>query len=269
LIAHSDSDKETSANFYPNGGDDVLLFNGDGTATIYSLGCANLQVYYAETANYLAAYAYTNVCGYPGIIPPAAFNDNVTLTAYPAQNTSISPLSNDEAHTGSLKATGIDLDPNTAGIQRSFYSPAVGTFEVDTVSGIVNYTPFPAFVGEGSINYVVYDSKNSKSNVAKILINLPLSSVPAMRATELFTPNNDGLNDAFVIGNMILNRENQLKIFDRNGAELFAKKNYNNDWYGELSDGRQAENGIYYYTLIETGNGGETRELKGSVELKR
>jgi gliding motility-associated-like protein len=94
------------------------------------------------------------------------------------------------------------------------------------------------------------------------------TDVSALKATELFTPNNDGLNDAFVIGYVNLDKENQLKIFDRNGQELFTKNNYKNDWQGELSNGKTAENGIYYYVFTEN-DGDKTRELKGSVELKR
>jgi len=268
LIASSDSDKETYANFYLNGGDDVLSMNGDGTAYIYAIGCANVQVYYNETANYLSGYASTTVCGHLGLIPPTAYNDNITLI-YPPEKTTFNPLTNDEAHTGTIKITGIDLDPSTPGIQRTFDSPALGTFEVDTINNVIIYTPFTAFIGKGLISYAVYDSKETRSNVAEFVIDLPQSKVPDLRATELFTPNNDGLNDAFVIGYTILSRKNKLTIFDRNGAELFTRSDYANDWKGELANGKQAENGIYYYTYTEGGDGDEVRELKGSVELRR
>ena len=90
----------------------------------------------------------------------------------------------------------------------------------------------------------------------------------ALKATELFTPNNDGLNDAFVIGHTTLGKTNILKIYDRNGEELFTLNNYKNDWSGDMPNGGEAENGIYYFYFRE-GDGDDQRELKGAVELKR
>lgn len=267
LVATSTSD--ATAQFYPvDPYEQIILIDGGGLAYVNQEGCVDVTVHYEETNNYLAADRITSVCGYTVLLPPVAFNDNLNLN-YPVNSAvSINPLTNDEAYTGTLKASGIDLDPSEEGIQRRYYSPALGKFEVDTLLGVVIYTPFEGFMGNGSIDYVLYDSKGSASATAKIFVNITSLSEPvALRATELFTPNNDGLNDAFVI-NTVLGKENELKIFDRNGAELFTKNNYNNDWYGELPNGKKAENGIYYYTFKEQ-NGEKTRELQGVVELRR
>lgn len=255
---------------YVSGDYDSVVVSDDGTAYTYGEGCVEVRVYYAETANYLEASAITDVCGYALLLPPAAFDDHVDLV-FPVQSAvSISPLLNDEAYTGFIDPTALDLDPSKEGIQREYISPALGKFVADSVTGIVTYTPFQGFLGNGSIDYVIYDSKKSPSPIAKIYVNVsvPADAIPALRATELFTPNSDGLNDAFVIGYVDLTKENQLKIFDRNGQELYTKQNYSNDWLGELSNGKIAENGIYYYIFTE-GSGDKTRTLKGAVELKR
>lgn len=258
--------------FYISSGDyDSLYVYYDGETYTYGEGCVQVQVYYYETNNYLSASAYATVCAYEKLIVPAAFDDQVNL-AYPVEAAvSLNPLANDEAYTGNLDPAGLDLDPSKAGVQHQYVSPALGKFEADTVTGVVTYTPFQGFVGSGSIDYVVYDSKNSASPVAKIFVTVtaPVAEIPALKATELFTPNNDGLNDAFVIGNTQLGKTNQLIIFDRNGAELFTKNDYINDWTGELSNGKTAENGIYYYIFTEEVDGEKTRELKGVVELRR
>ncbi len=133
----------------------------------------------------------------------------------------------------------------------------------------MTYTAFSGFLGTSSINYVVYDSKGTPSAKSKINVTVtPAKDVSDLRATELFTPNNDGLNDAFVIGHVIVPNQNQLKVFDRNGQEIFSKSNYQNDWRGELENGELAENGVYYFTYIEN-DGDKTRELRGAVELRR
>ncbi len=265
------STSDGTPEFTVSSGDyDSLYVYYTGETYTYGVGCVQVQVLYYETDNYLSAYAYAPVCAYEKLILPAAFDDQVSLTFPVETAVTFNPLANDEAFTGSIDPAGLDLDPKTPGIQHQFISPALGKFDADPVTGIVTYTAFEGFVGTGSIEYVVYDSKNSASPVAKIgiVISKPATELSPLRATELFTPNNDGLNDAFVIANFVVGGENQLKIFDRNGQELYTENNYENDWRGELSNGKTAENGIYYYVFTEN-TGEEVRELKGVVELRR
>jgi gliding motility-associated-like protein len=75
---------------------------------------------------------------------------------------------------------------------------------------------------------------------------------------NIFTPNNDALNDVFFVRNLPTN-EGKLTISDRWGIQVFSTSSYKNDWAGEgLADG------VYYYTLQTTK---ETK--KGWVEILR
>lgn len=252
------------------GGDPILelVGNFNNQVYIYGEGCARLSVHYPETNNYLEGYSQTNVCGYLELIPPAAFDDEVDLI-YPVQGTvTIDVLDNDESYTGTIVPSAVDLNPDKAGIDAIYISPAMGKFETNAF-GMVTFTAFEGFIGTGYINYVIYDSKGSRSEAAKITVNITATvEVSSLQATELFTPNDDGLNDAFVIGYMTSTKQNKLWIYDRNGQELFTKNNYNNDWNGDLPNGKKAENGIYYFVFTE-GDGDGSRELKGAVELRR
>ena len=79
-----------------------------------------------------------------------------------------------------------------------------------------------------------------------------------------FSPNNDGVNDVFVIRGLPIN--SNLIVFDRLGRTLFESKNYQNDWDGKNNRGELLPTGTYWYILtIE----GIFSKYKGSIYLKR
>jgi gliding motility-associated-like protein/uncharacterized delta-60 repeat protein len=247
----------------------ILEDLGSGYVAILAEGCAQVQVTVFETQNYLQGTAITTVCGYINPEAPIAYADDVTLIYTVDSKATINVLANDEGRTGTVDPAGVDLDPSTPDVQDTVYvSPALGRFSVDTL-GNVTYVPFQGFIGSGSITYTIRDSYGLVSEPGTLTVTQSTTKdVPSLKATELFTPNNDGLNDAFVIGWVDLKKENRLKVFDRNGQELFTQNNYRNDWTGDLPNGKEAENGIYYYVFQEGGDG-DQRELKGVVELRR
>lgn len=250
----------------------------DGTAYVQFLtantvkligeGSSTVSATFAATQNYEQATAVALITGYTESLPPDANADEAELVFGTEVNISIDILGNDEAFTGVIVPLATDLDPSTPRRDSFFVSPSLGLFELDS-TGIVTYTPFSGFIGSGEITYTIRDSKGLKSLPGIIHVAvIPKVDPPALKATEMVTPNNDGLNEAFVIGFVNLDKENKLKIFDRNGQELFTKDNYQNDWNGELPNGTLAENGIYYYVFIE-GTAEDQRELKGAVEIRR
>ena len=81
-----------------------------------------------------------------------------------------------------------------------------------------------------------------------------------------FTPNGDGSNDVFYIGNIEQYPDNVLEIYNRYGQKVFTKTGYQNDWDGKfLNDELPA--GTYFYILdTKTSSGGKH---KGSVTIVR
>ncbi len=61
---------------------------------------------------------------------------------------------------------------------------------------------------------------------------------------NVFTPNNDGVNDFFVIKNLENYLSNNLVVFNRWGKKVYEQVNYNNDW-----DGGNLADGVYFYVL--------------------
>jgi gliding motility-associated-like protein len=68
-----------------------------------------------------------------------------------------------------------------------------------------------------------------------------------------FTPNNDGINDVWVIQNLADYIDCHIQVFDRYGQRVFESKGYTNPWDGTYK-GRSIPFGTYYY-IIEPGNG--------------
>jgi len=95
------------------------------------------------------------------------------------------------------------------------------------------------------------------------LIEIPYS----FQAPNIFTPNNDGMNDFFSLN--VENIENWIcEIYNRWGiriAELSAK---NNSWDGRTTSGEMCNDGVYYYTFSAGVNEKIITE-KGFIQLLR
>jgi gliding motility-associated-like protein len=63
---------------------------------------------------------------------------------------------------------------------------------------------------------------------------------------SIFTPNEDGKNDSFIIPSLNQYEENQVTIFNRWGDQVFHSDNYQNDWKG-THNGNTLPVGTYYY----------------------
>jgi gliding motility-associated-like protein len=61
---------------------------------------------------------------------------------------------------------------------------------------------------------------------------------------NILTPNNDGLNDSFIIDGLQFVEGARLKVYNRWGKKIYDNSSYKNDWNGE-----NAPDGVYFYTL--------------------
>ncbi|MDA3879416.1 MAG: gliding motility-associated C-terminal domain-containing protein [Prolixibacteraceae bacterium] len=141
--------------------------------------------------------------------------------------------------------------------------PYNGTAYVNEWYGIT-YTPNIDFEGEDSLIYSVCDYYNI-CDTAVVIINVrDLISPP-----ELFTPNNDGDNDRYVIKGLERYPDNHFIVYNRWGNKIYEQSGYYNDWDG-FSNVRSAVGnkklpiGVYYYILKY----GE-KEKAGALFLER
>lgn len=79
-----------------------------------------------------------------------------------------------------------------------------------------------------------------------------------------FTPNNDGDNDTWYIGNIQKYPKNRLEIYNRNGQLVYAKASYLNEWNG-TNFGDALPSATYYF-ILDLGTG---EKVHGSVTIVR
>jgi gliding motility-associated-like protein len=92
----------------------------------------------------------------------------------------------------------------------------------------------------GNYNIKVVTTNNSyisESNWITCVVPEP----PTIVIPNVFTPNNDGVNDLFVIRNLNLYSHRPLVIYNRWGNVVYKTIQYNNDW-----DGDNVPDGVYY-----------------------
>lgn len=87
----------------------------------------------------------------------------------------------------------------------------------------------------------------------------------AIKATNLLSPNGDGINDLWKVDNIDMYPGNVVTVFDRGGRVLYSKKGYDNSWNGTVNGVALAE-GTYYY-VIDFGSG--KLKQKGFITLLR
>ncbi len=91
-----------------------------------------------------------------------------------------------------------------------------------------------------------------------------LVKCPAMQVVSGFSPNNDGVNDYFMIEGLQNYPANELTIFNRWGTEIFKQKGYDGKWNGTF-DGLPLTDGTYFYILTD----GEGNTQSGYVQINR
>lgn len=143
------------------------------------------------------------------------------------------------------------------------------TYVWTPINGLSNSTIYnPIFnlsdIGEYSYTVEVTDSNGCK---ASDLIIITVEEKPAgdLIIYNTFTPNNDGINDTWVIDNIDQYPNNIIKVYNRNGHIVFETTNYNNYWDGKYY-GNNLPAATYYY-VIDLGDGSDI--YKGDLTIIR
>jgi gliding motility-associated-like protein len=85
---------------------------------------------------------------------------------------------------------------------------------------------------------------------------------------NIFTPNNDGINDVFLIPAQYMSKFS-VTIYDRWGNKVFTSTDANKSWTGVNSSGEWVSNGTYYYMITAECSSGVSYNKKGFVQLLR
>ena len=92
--------------------------------------------------------------------------------------------------------------------------------------------------------------------------------VPELYPYNIITPNDDGLNDVFVIENIEHYPNAVLTIFNRWGRQIFKTRTYKNNWEG-MSNGKILPNSTYYYVLELNEPRSVQKTVNGTISIFR
>jgi mannan endo-1,4-beta-mannosidase len=109
--------------------------------------------------------------------PPVADHDSAVVEFN--QPATLTPAANDVAYRTYVRAATIDLDPATAGQQRSVTVPG-GGYALGA-DGRVGFTPTDGFVGKAVARYTIRDAAGRVSNVADLTVTVkpdPAAAIP-------------------------------------------------------------------------------------------
>ena len=113
----------------------------------------------------------------------------------------------------------------------------------------------------------IYDGCNQEIHDSVLVWNqCPVENI------NVFTPNNDGINDFFVPINLDDYPDPSVLVYNRWGKLVYANENYQYDWDGtHFKSGNELNDGLYYYIVDPKSNKYDyaTNLINGYVHLIR
>ncbi len=126
----------------------------------------------------------------------------------------------------------------------------------------ITYSPDPGFCDETvpeTFDYELCNVNGCDTATVSVLVNCG-----GVKVYNGFSPNNDGINDSFVIDGALESPGNKLSVYNRWGLLVFQTDNYQNDWQGTWQNTQLTE-GTYFY-LFDDGKG---NRHTGYVQIHR
>jgi gliding motility-associated-like protein len=181
---------------------------------------------------------------YP-IIPAGGFATNYDFT-YLNGTLLISSIAGDTNGDGVISGTEIAGDTNGDGIisgsELTGDTNGNGSIDGTEVSGDINGD---GIIGSGESRLI--DPQKDYPNI-----------------NHLFTPNNDGINDYWILPDLDKYGISDVKVYNRWGKLVYSNKHYDNQWDG-TSNGAKLPDGAYYF-IIKTEKAGI---ISGTVNILR
>lgn len=149
----------------------------------------------------------------------------------------------------------VTVNDNTPGDYTiALLSNAVYGTVTNPTNGEFNYMSTSLFAGIDSFTYEIC-SQNCEMECSRATVLVTVGEDALCTVPTIFTPNEDGINDEFVVPCLATDRfpANVVSIFNQWGDQVFRSEPYRNDWKGTY-DGQDLPVGTYFY-VIEFGNG--------------
>ncbi|NCX94841.1 MAG: hypothetical protein EBX41_00275 [Chitinophagia bacterium] len=266
---------------------EVDVFNNALTAFTYEIkyGCTRDTVIFTNNSQFCDGYIWhfgddsntVSTVKDPMHFYPIAFvNTNYTVKLFGYNN-----VCNDDSTTQVITITPMPSYPvvltSVSGTQIINYG---GSVQLNATGAALYYwTPNDGTLNNAHINnpiaspladstiYTVYgydaDGCLDSAYVKVLVIHSDNPIVPSA-----FSPNGDGLNDIFRIGNLRYGRLLEFRVYNRWGEEVFSTSDKNQGWDGTYKNEPQ-DIGVYDYFLVIEQSDGKSIRIKGNVTLVR
>ena len=209
------------------------------TSTIQNPTISNITT----TSSGLYSVTVTNACG------TGTSNTQVQVGQKPTAGITVTETVICEGDTVYLTANG--------GSSYYWYGPN-GFNSILSTPTVTNFSS--ANIGE---YYLVATNNDNCSDTT--VVNLSLNESTCFFIPSVFTPNNDGTNDTWVIEGMWQFPNCVVKVYNRWGQNLFESKGYATPWDGTF-EGKDCPIADYYY-IIDLKNG--SKVFTGTITIKR
>jgi len=128
------------------------------------------------------------------------------------------------------------LSGNLSGLSYSYWMDAAATISIAD----------PKALGIAGIYYIEAASKFGCSVVKPVQVVFQIPPPP-----NAFSPNNDGINDLWLIPGLAFYPQCSVDVYDRYGRIVFHSTGYSNPWDGKIN-GKSLPTGTYYYVIKAT-----------------
>ncbi len=98
-------------------------------------------------------------------------------------------------------------------------------------------------------------------------IKINVEQVVNITPKNMFSPNNDGIDDYWLVDNIENFPDCKISVFNLQGRRIYESQPYLNNWEGNDHQGKPLTEGVYYYTI--QCNGRKKNEKTGSITLIR
>ena len=229
--------------------DDDIVFQNPNSSSTTATGLSLGQNEIILNSSFGACTDYAIDTAVVNVVMGAIVEDDSYALDY-NQNAFLDILENDETN-----------GPFTLSI---IQQPEFGS--VTLINNLVQYTADPNFSSSQTFAYELCNIQcvdNCEVGFVTIEINQSFDCV----APSIITPNGDGYNDNFVIPcfNTGEYQDNEVKIFNEWGDEVFGAKPYQNNWNGTY-EGKPLPVGTYFY-IVDIGD--DSKPLNGFLMIQR
>jgi gliding motility-associated-like protein len=80
---------------------------------------------------------------------------------------------------------------------------------------------------------------------------LAVTNIDSVTIPNVFTPNNDGINDVFAVTG--LSKGDEVRIYDRWGSIVYEFIGLDDAWDGHNTSGILCSEGVYFYVVFSNG----------------